>query len=67
MKIELERREIHFILNLLAEKPMNEVAPLVEKIANQLVTDCTECANTEICKAGHYGACLCEPRFLQRL
>jgi hypothetical protein len=67
MKIQLERREIHFILNLLAGKPMKEVAPLVEKIANQLVTDCTECANTEICKAGHYGAYLCEPRFSQRL
>lgn len=63
MTINLERREIHFILNLLAERPYMEVAPLVEKIANQLVTDCTECANTEICKAGHYGAYLCEPRF----
>lgn len=66
MKINLERREIHFILNLLAERPAKETAPLIEKIANQLVTDCTECANTAICKAGHFGAYLCEPRFLQR-
>lgn len=65
MKIELERTEVHFILNLLAERPVKETATLVEKIANQLVTDCTECANTEICKAGHYGAYLCEPKLAQ--
>ena len=42
IKITLTIEEINFILNVLAEKPYAEVAPLIEKIkqqGNEQVTD----------------------------
>lgn len=35
IKITLTVEEINFILNVLAERPYNEVAPLIEKIKQQ--------------------------------